>query len=101
MLDIYVQEVERKILLKVHELIFLTQTKILKTIQSFFTGDSGGPLFNEVEVQISNKATKIFYYQQGLVSFGLKLNPTAEIRGPAIYTRIDFYIDWILANIES
>ncbi|XP_065087116.1 melanization protease 1-like [Ochlerotatus camptorhynchus] len=50
-------------------------------------GDSGGPL----QIQLNGN-----YYLIGVVSFG---PPCGRTLLPAVYTRITFYMDWILENI--
>lgn len=50
-------------------------------------GDSGGPL----QIQLNGN-----YYLIGIVSFG---PPCGRTLLPAVYTRITFYMDWILKNI--
>ncbi|XP_034250570.1 CLIP domain-containing serine protease 2-like [Thrips palmi] len=56
------------------------------------SGDSGGPL---LKVEAYNGGPR--YYIVGIVSFGSKrcgLTPS-----PGVYTRVSYYIDWILDNI--
>ena len=56
-------------------------------------GDSGGPLIKPGEVNSRPR-----YVQFGIVSFGPR---SCGIRGfPAVYTRISFYMDWILSNMK-
>ncbi|KAK3921691.1 Serine protease easter [Frankliniella fusca] len=56
------------------------------------SGDSGGPL---LKVEAYNGGPR--YFIVGIVSFGSKrcgLTPT-----PGVYTRVSYYVDWILDNI--
>lgn len=50
-------------------------------------GDSGGPL----QIQLNGN-----YYLIGIVSFGPQCGRTLL---PSVYTRVSFYLDWILENI--
>ena len=55
-------------------------------------GDSGGPLIDEVDVNVP--ATLY-----GIVSYG---SPRCGAEGvPAVYTRVEHYIDWIRANLRD
>ncbi|KAJ8965978.1 hypothetical protein NQ314_003806 [Rhamnusium bicolor] len=56
-------------------------------------GDSGGPM------QIASYLNEeIRYVQQGVVSFGHRF---CGIEGfPGVYTRIAYFMDWILDNIK-
>lgn len=57
------------------------------------SGDSGGPL--QVAAFL-NGETK--YVQQGIVSFGPRF---CGLNGfPGVYTRINYYMDWILDNLK-
>ncbi|KAK9878521.1 hypothetical protein WA026_022419 [Henosepilachna vigintioctopunctata] len=57
-------------------------------------GDSGGPL--QVATTMYGEPR---YVQQGIVSFGPR-NCGAE-GNPGVYTRVAYYMDWILDNISS
>lgn len=58
------------------------------------SGDSGGPL-----LYVSQNGKKQRYMQQGIVSYG---SQDCAIGGyPTIYTKVSYYIDWILDNIHS
>ncbi|KAJ0173667.1 hypothetical protein K1T71_010816 [Dendrolimus kikuchii] len=58
------------------------------------SGDSGGPLMYP-----GNVAGRIQYVQRGIVSYGSK---RCALDGfPGIYTRVAYYMDWILNNIQS
>lgn len=57
-------------------------------------GDSGGPLM--VKMQISTYDIRTF--QQGIVSYGPRF---CGIQGlPGVYTRVAYYMDWILDNLK-
>ncbi|KAJ0173664.1 hypothetical protein K1T71_010813 [Dendrolimus kikuchii] len=56
-------------------------------------GDSGGPL-----LYASHIAKRQRYMQQGIVSLGTK---DCAIGFPTLYTRVTYYIDWILDNMHS
>lgn len=56
-------------------------------------GDSGGPLH---VAGILNDDTR--YVQQGIVSFGPKI---CGVHGkPGVYTKVAYYMDWILNKIK-
>lgn len=57
------------------------------------SGDSGGPM------QVAGSLNRdIRFVQQGIVSFGPKV---CAIEGfPGVYTRVAYYLDWILDNIR-
>lgn len=55
-------------------------------------GDSGGPLVDYSEI-VPDKS-RLFLY--GIVSFGRKKCG----QRPAVYTDVEFFIDWIVSNIE-
>lgn len=58
------------------------------------SGDSGGPLMYPGKV-----GRRVQYVQRGIVSYGSK---RCALGGyPAIYTRVAYYMDWILDNISS
>ncbi|XP_031627921.1 serine protease easter-like [Contarinia nasturtii] len=57
-------------------------------------GDSGGPLM----IQHSVSPLHVYHYLTGIVSFGPV--PCARKGSPAVYTRVDQYIDWILSKIS-
>uniref|UniRef100_A0A1V1G586 CLIP domain-containing serine protease n=2 Tax=Reticulitermes speratus TaxID=60591 RepID=A0A1V1G586_9NEOP len=53
-------------------------------------GDSGGPLIFKGEVNLRPR-----YVQYGIVSFGPR---SCGVRGfPGVYTKVAFYVDWILS----
>ncbi|KAJ0173666.1 hypothetical protein K1T71_010815 [Dendrolimus kikuchii] len=54
-------------------------------------GDSGGPLML--------KAERDKYVQHGIASFGMKDCPSNGY--PGIFTRVAYYMDWILTNIQD
>lgn len=54
-----------------------------------FQGDSGGPLMWHNENQ---------YYLIGVVSYGYKCG---ESDYPGIYTRVTYFVDWILDKINN
>lgn len=56
-------------------------------------GDSGGPM--QVATYINDDTR---YVQQGVVSFGHRFCGTEGY--PGVYTRIPYYMDWILDNIK-
>lgn len=58
------------------------------------TGDSGGPLMS-----LENQRQNPFYYLSGIVSFGP--SPCGMEGWPGVYTRVNRYIDWILANMHK
>ncbi|XP_076234951.1 ovochymase [Calliopsis andreniformis] len=55
------------------------------------SGDSGGPLQARAFYQNNLK-----FVQYGIVSFGIKFCGT----NPAVYTKVIYYMDWILDNIR-
>lgn len=57
-------------------------------------GDSGGPLFN---MTIEGKDIKT--YQIGIISFAAARS-CGNIELPTIYTRVDFYLKWIVNNVK-
>lgn len=57
-------------------------------------GDSGGPLMSVEAVRGNPPA----YYIIGVVSFGSTI--CGSTPQPGIYTRISYYIDWILNSIQ-
>ena len=57
-------------------------------IHPFHIGDSGGPIHQWLDDH---------WEQVGIVSFG---TGCAEEQNPGIYTRLSFYHDWIMANIN-
>lgn len=52
-------------------------------------GDSGGPLL---------RASQNYWYIEGIVSFG---NRCGLQEWPAVYTRVNSYLDWITDNMRS
>ncbi|XP_014215660.1 serine protease easter-like isoform X2 [Copidosoma floridanum] len=58
------------------------------------SGDSGGPL---VAPSVYNGTPR--YVQYGVVSFGIKLCGTQGF--PGVYTRLNFYLDWLLDNMRD
>ncbi|KAJ8960289.1 hypothetical protein NQ318_004014 [Aromia moschata] len=56
-------------------------------------GDSGGPM--QVASYINDE---IRYVQQGIVSFGHRFCGTEGY--PGVYTRIAYYMDWVLDNLK-
>ena len=56
-------------------------------------GDSGGPLMH----RIAEKRGIIWFYQIGVVSYGLRC---AEAGYPGVYTRVTHFLDWIERNIN-
>lgn len=56
-------------------------------------GDSGGPLHL---VGTINKVAK--FIQHGIVSFGPKL--CGSEGNPGVYTKVSYYMDWILDNMK-
>lgn len=58
------------------------------------SGDSGGPLVAPAIYQNSQPR----YVQYGVVSFGIKLCGTQGF--PGVYTRLDYYLDWLLDRIH-
>ncbi|KAL7291856.1 hypothetical protein TKK_0014419 [Trichogramma kaykai] len=58
------------------------------------SGDSGGPLQG---VGVYNGEPR--YVQHGLVSFGLR--NCGQSGFPGVYTRLEYYLDWVLDNIKD
>lgn len=56
-------------------------------------GDSGGPLH---AVGLLNDDTR--YIQHGIVSFGPRLCGSDGM--PGVYTKVSYYMDWILNNLK-
>lgn len=56
-------------------------------------GDSGGPL-----MALRQERQNPFFYLAGIVSFGP--SPCGMEGWPGVYTRVNRYIDWILANMH-
>jgi len=64
------------------------------TRQDACKGDSGGPLTNTTFI-----IDDLRNYQIGIVSFAsAQICGNAEL--PTIYTRVDFYLDWIVDNVK-
>lgn len=59
------------------------------------SGDSGGPL---MIVDHTRSLTNIWNLV-GVISYGTK--PCALAEWPAVYTRVDQYLDWILRNVAT
>jgi secreted trypsin-like serine protease len=59
-------------------------------------GDSGGPLFNYATLDGKLKAV-----QMGIVASGHSDCGRGIQNYPGIYTDVNFYMDWILDNIEE
>lgn len=57
------------------------------------SGDSGGPLQGPTVYNGDSR-----YVQYGVVSFGVRNCGTQGF--PGVYTRVDYYIDWILDNLS-
>nr|CAD7428580.1 unnamed protein product [Timema monikensis] len=57
------------------------------------SGDSGGPLF-----QLGDVDDETRFVQFGIVSFGPKRCGTPD--KPGVYTRVGYYMDWILDNLH-
>lgn len=58
-------------------------------------GDSGGPLINStLDADGVNR-----YYQFGIVSFSSSVTCGVEEQ-PAVYTRVDKFIDWIVEKVN-
>ncbi|KAH8356815.1 hypothetical protein KR200_006217 [Drosophila serrata] len=53
-------------------------------------GDSGGPLVHSVNVDGTPR-----YVQFGIVSYGV-----SACIGPGVYTRVHYYVDWILRAVQ-
>lgn len=64
-----------------------------KNEQDSCAGDSGGPLTNDYVLNGSFKTI-----QYGIVSLGPVICGREEF--PAIYTRVDKYVGWILDNMK-
>lgn len=58
-------------------------------------GDSGGPLMRTHENPVTKQSQ---WYQEGVVSKGVGC---ARAGYPAVYTRIDRYINWIIGTISE
>ncbi|XP_032667922.1 CLIP domain-containing serine protease 2-like [Odontomachus brunneus] len=61
-------------------------------------GDSGGPLQAPSIYNAPNVNNKVRIVQYGVVSYGLKQCGTAGF--PGVYTRVSYYMDWILNTIR-
>jgi len=59
-------------------------------ISNRFQGDSGGPLMFFIKNQ---------YYLMGIVSRGPKI--CGEPGYPGIYTRVSYFMDWIVGKINN
>lgn len=59
-------------------------------------GDSGGPLLH---TQALDGLGDIRYVQQGVVSFGPRNCGSEGL--PGVYTRVPYYMDWILDTIRT
>lgn len=57
-------------------------------------GDSGGPLMS---VDTSD-LTADRWYIEGITSFGSQMCGQENV--PAVYTRVDYYVDWIKENMR-
>lgn len=57
-------------------------------------GDSGGPI-----MKFDNQSDRPKWYLVGIVSFGSAQCGLAN--WPGIYTRVDYFIDWILVTIRD
>uniref|UniRef100_A0A182IUU5 Peptidase S1 domain-containing protein n=1 Tax=Anopheles atroparvus TaxID=41427 RepID=A0A182IUU5_ANOAO len=53
-------------------------------------GDSGGPLYYTADSDVAEK-----YYQVGITSFGMNCGSSV----PSVYTRVTFYLDWIVSHV--
>ncbi|KAL3285562.1 hypothetical protein HHI36_000092 [Cryptolaemus montrouzieri] len=97
LLKVYVPYVEQSVCKKVYE----KRTRIThlhlcaggQNQQDSCGGDSGGPL--QVALDVDGEAK---YVQQGIVSFGPRLCGSEGY--PGVYTRVPYYMDWILDNIS-
>lgn len=58
------------------------------------SGDSGGPLQAP-----GNYSHNLKFIQYGVVSFGPRMCGTTGI--PGVYTKIVYYLDWILDTIRA
>jgi trypsin len=58
-------------------------------VQDTCDGDSGGPLMRSIDG---------IWYLYGLTSFGDK---SCDPKMPSYYTKISFYFNWILSNINE
>ncbi|XP_070504161.1 spaetzle-processing enzyme-like [Chironomus tepperi] len=56
-------------------------------------GDSGGPL-----MKLTNKDGELFWVLYGVVSYGA--TPCGIEGNPAVYTKVDQYIDWIESKLK-
>lgn len=61
--------------------------------KGFWWGDSGGPLM----LPIQQNGTFLFY-QIGIVSY---TNDVARENVPGIYTKVQYYADWIKEHVEN
>lgn len=61
-------------------------------------GDSGGPLMWNNQQGLLEHLTSEKWYQLGLVSFG---HGCANSQYPGVYTRISYYMPWILKIVEG
>lgn len=61
-------------------------------------GDSGGPLMWNNQQGLLEHITSEKWYQLGLVSFG---HGCANSQYPGVYTRISYYMPWILKIVEG
>ena len=65
------------------------------------SGDSGGPLkaYGEVKMQADDtEGGEQRMVQFGIVSFGPRMCSMEGL--PAVYTRVGYYMDWILNNLK-
>ncbi|XP_014477561.1 PREDICTED: uncharacterized protein LOC106745987 [Dinoponera quadriceps] len=62
-------------------------------------GDSGGPLQAPAIYNAPGIRNKIRFVQYGVVSYGLKQCGTTNV--PGVYTRVAYYMDWILNIITD
>lgn len=64
-----------------------------KTTSDSCSGDSGGPLH---ALSLVDSIPR--YVQQGIVSFGPQ--DCGQIALPGVYTRVAYYMDWVLDNLK-
>lgn len=57
-------------------------------------GDSGCPLMYRASVEGAEK-----YFLVGVVSFGSNCSITAPLPLPGVYTRVTYYLPWIIRNM--